>query len=141
MKSAIYVANTSAESITLTTQQPTATIPLGTTVRRFGCNLKLSGNGILADGEGYYSINSSVTATAATAGDYTVRVFADGVEIPGANQTVTATAASVISFNIPAILRLACCKSSSTVTLQISTTATLPVDVTVNNVAVVVEKI
>lgn len=141
MKSAIYVANTSANSITLTAQQPTATTPMGTTIRRFGCNLRLSGNGILVEGEGYYSINTSVTATAATAGDYTVKVFSDGVEIPGALQTVTAAAGSVIAFNIPAILRIACCKSASTITLQISTTAALPVTLTVNNVGVVVEKI
>lgn len=85
--------------------------------------------------------DASVTATAVTAGNYTVKLIADGVEIPGANQTVTAAADSVISFNIPAILRIACCKSSSNITLQISTTATLPVTITVNNGGVVVEKI
>lgn len=141
MKSAIYTANTSATAITLTAQQPTATIPLGTTVRRFGCNLRLSGVGILADGEGYYDIDASVTATATAAGNYTVKALVYGVEIPGANQTVTAAAGSVISFNIPAIFRLACCKSAATITLQISTDATLPADVTVNNVGVVIEKI
>lgn len=141
MKSAIYTANTSANNITLTAQQPTATIPVGTTVRRFGCNLRLSGTGILADGEGYYDIDASVTATAAAAGNYTIKALADGVEIPGATQTVTAAAGSVISFNIPAIVRLACCKSAATITLQVSTDATLSADVTVNNVGVVVEKI
>ena len=141
MKSAIYTANTSANVITLTAQQPTATIPTGTTVRRFGCNLRLSGTGILASGEGYYDINTSVTATATAAGNYTVKVLSDGVEIPGAMQTVTAAAGSVIAFNVPAIFRLACCKSAATITLQISTDATLPADVTVNNAAVVVEKI
>lgn len=141
MKSSIYTANTSANTITLTAQQPVATIPIGATVRRFGCNLRLSGNGILADGDGYYDINTSVTATAAAAGNYTIKALADGVEIPGASQTVTAAAGSVIAFNIPAIFRLACCKSAATITLQISTDATLPADVTVNNVGVVIEKI
>ena len=141
MKSAIYTANTSANAITLTTQQPSATIPLGTTVRRFGCTLKLSGTGILASGEGYYDIDSSVTATATIAGNYTVKVLADGVEIPGATQTVTSAAGSVISFNIPAIFRLACCKSTTTITLQISTDAVLPAALTVNNIGVVIEKI
>lgn len=132
---------TSATAITLTAQQPAATIQIGTTVRRFGCNLKLSGVGILADGEGYYDINASVTATATAAGNYTIKVLADGVEIPGALQTVTAAAGSVIAFNIPTIFRLACCKSAATITLQISTDATLPTNITVNNVGVVVEKI
>lgn len=141
MKSAIYTANTSAIAITLTAQQPAATIPLGTTVRRFGCNLRLSGTGILASGEGYYDINTNVTATATAAGNYTVKALADGVEIPGASQTVTAAAGSVIAFNTPSIFRLACCKSAATLTLQISTDATLPADITVNNVGMVVEKI
>ena len=141
MKSAIYTANTSASTITLTAQQPSSTIPIGTTIRRFGCNIKQNGSGISLQGEGYYDINSSVTVTAETAGDYTVKIFSDGVEIPGALQTVTAAAADVISFNIPALLRLSCCKSASTITLQISTTATLPMTVTVNNVGVVIEKI
>ena len=140
-KSAIYTANTSANTITLSATQPIATIPLGTTVRRFGCNTRLSGTGILIEGEGYYDVDASVTMTAVSAGNYTVKLFKDGVEVVGANQTVTAAASSVISFNIPALVRLSCCNSASTLTLQLSTTATLPVTVTVNNVGVVVEKI
>ena len=140
-KSAIYTANTSANTITLSAQQPTAIIPLGTTIRRFGCNTRLSGTGILIEGEGYYDVDASVTMTAVSAGNYTVKLFKDGVEVVGANQTVTAAASSVISFNIPALVRLSCCNSASTLTLQLSTTATLPVTVTVNNVGVVVEKI
>ena len=141
-KSAIYTANTSATDITLTAAQPTATLPLGTTIRRFGCNLQLSGNnGIITEGQGYYDIDSSVTLTAATAGDYTVTVYADGVAIPGATQSVTAVAGALISFNIPALVRLQCCNSSRTLTLVLSTTATLPATVTVNNTGIVVEKI
>ena len=141
MKSAIYTANTSASTITLTPQQPTASIPIGTTIRRFGCNIRQNGSGISLQGEGYYDINSSVTVTAATAGNYTIKLTADGVEIPGALQTVTSASGSVIAFNVPALLRVSCCKAASTITLQISTSATLPVTVTVNNVGVVVEKI
>ena len=140
-KSAIYTANTAASAITLSTAQPTSTIPLGTTIRRFGCNIKLNGTGILLDGEGYYNVNASVTLTPASTGDYTVRLLADGVEIPGANQTVSAASLSSITFNIPTIVRLLCCKSSSTLSLQVSATATLPATITVNNVGVTVTKI
>jgi hypothetical protein len=141
-KSAIYTANTTPTTITLTTAQPTAVLPLGTVVRRFGRNIQLSGNGILLDGEGYYDINASVTMTPTTAGNYTVSLFRDGVAIPGATQTVTATAAGTVTINIPAIVRLQCCDSSSTIQAVITTpTATLPATVTINNVGVTVEKL
>lgn len=140
-KSAIYTANTSANAISLTTAQPTASLPLGTVIRRFGCNAQLSGIGVLIEGQGYYDFDSSVTVTATTAGNYTLSLFKDGVAVPGATQTVTATAASIIVFNIPALIRLQCCSSSSTLTLVLSTNTTLPNTITVNNVAVVVKKI
>lgn len=140
-KSAIYTANTSPATITLTTAQPSATLPLGTVIRRFGCNVQLSGNGILLDGSGYYDVDASVTLTPVAAGDYTVALYRDGVAVPGATQTVTAVAAAAVNFNIPALVRLQCCDSSATLTLVLTTTATLPAEVTVNNVGVVVEKI
>lgn len=139
-KSAIYTANTSPATITLTTAQPTATLSLGTVIRRFGCNVQLSGNGILLDGQGYYDVDASVTITPVAAGNYTVSLFADGVVVPGATQTVTAAAAATVNFNIPALVRLQCCDSSATLTLVLSTAATLPATVTVNNVGVIVEK-
>lgn len=140
-KSAIYTANTSANTITLTTAQPTASIPLGTIIRRFGKNIHLSGNGILLNGEGYYDMDASVTLTPVTAGNYTITLFKDGVAVPGATQTVTAAAASSVTFNIPALVRLQCCSSSSTLTLVLSSTAAVSLVVTINNVGVVVEKI
>lgn len=140
-KSALYSANTSPTTLTLTAQQPTATLPLGTVNRRFGRNIQLSGNGILIDGEGYYDIDASVTVTPAAAGNYTVQLFENGVAVPAATQTVTAAAAASITFNIPALVRLQCCNSSASLTLVLSTTATLPATVVVNNVGVVVEKI
>lgn len=140
-KSAIYTANTSPSTITLTTAQPTSTLSLGTVIRRFGCNIQLSGNGILLDGQGYYDVDASVTLTPVAAGNYTISLLADGVAVPGANQTMTAGAGATVNFNIPALVRLQCCDSSATLTLVLSTTATLPATVTVNNVGVVVEKI
>lgn len=140
-KSAIYTANTSPVTLTLTAQQPSATLALGTTIRRFGRNIHLSGTGILLEGEGYYDVDASVTITPAAAGDYTVTLFKDGVAVPGATQTVTAAAASAITFNIPALVRNQCCDNSASLTLVLTTTATLPATVVINNVGVVVEKI
>lgn len=140
-KSAIYTANTPSVTVNLTAQQPSSVLPLGTTIRRFGRNIQLSGNGILLSGEGYYDVDASVTLTPAAAGNYTVSLFEDGVAVPGATQTVTAVANASITFNIPALVRLQCCDSSSTLTFVLTTTATLPVSVIVNNVGVVVKKI
>lgn len=140
-KSAIYTANTTPATLTLTTAQPIATLSLGTVIRRFGQNVQLSGNGILVGGAGYYDVDASVTLTPAAAGEYTVTLYQDGAAVPGATQTVTAAAAAAIAFNIPALVRLQCCNSSATLTLVLSTTAALPATVVANNVAVVVEKI
>ena len=140
-KSLLYVTNTSPVTLTLTAQQPSVTLELGTVRRRFGRNIQLSGNGILLEGEGYYKPDVTVTLTAATAGVYTVQLYQDGVAVPGAMQSVTAAADDVISFSFPSAARLQCCNSSSTLTLALTTTATLPATVTQNNVGVVVEKI
>lgn len=119
---------------------PEQSSKLGATVRRFGCNAVLSGNGILLKGQGYFDVDASVTFTPTAAGAYTVTLFKDGVAVPGATQTVTAAAAGTVSVNIPAIVRNQCCDSTSTLTLVI-TTATVPATVTIDNTAVVVTKI
>ena len=145
-KTAIYTASTSPVSITLTTAQPTSTLPLGTTVRRFGrlnCEniLELSGTGILSRDSGYYQVDASVVMTPSAAGDYTVALYQDGMPVQGASQTVTAAAAAVISFTIPAIVRNRCDCGASTLTLVVSTAAALPATIIVNNTGVTVEKI
>lgn len=141
-KSAIYTANQRPYPTTLTTAQPTAQLELGTVIRRFGCNAQLSGSGILLDGQGYYDVDTNVTITPEVAGDYTIALYEDGVAVPGAQQTVTVPAiGDAIAFNIPALVRLQCCNSSATLTLVLSTTATLPTTVTINNVGVLVEKV
>lgn len=82
-KSAIYTADPSSTVLTLSTAAGTA-IPLGTTIRRFGCNAVLSGNGVLLKGQGYFDVDASVTFTPTAAGAYTVTLFKDGVAVPGA---------------------------------------------------------
>ncbi len=145
-KAAIYTANTSPVTINLTAHQPTATLPIGTTVRRFGrtcCEniLELSGNGILARDSGYYDVDASVVITPAVAGVYTVTLFQDGQPVQGASQSVTATAGATIAFNIPAIVRTRCDCSASTLTLVLSKTGADAAAVVVNNTGIVIVKI
>lgn len=138
-KSAIYAADPSGTVLTLSTATGTV-IPLGTTVRRFGCNAVLSGNGVLLNGQGYFNVDASVTFTPTAAGTYTVTLFKDGVAVPGATQTITAAAAGTVPVNIPAIVRNQCCDSTSTLTIVV-TSATVPATVTIDNTAVVVTKL
>ena len=48
-KSAIYTANTSAQTVAVND-----VIPVGITSRRFGCNIRQDGNTITLLGQGYY---------------------------------------------------------------------------------------
>lgn len=138
-KSAIYAADPSGTVLTLSTATGTV-IPLGTTIRRFGCNAVLSGNGVLLNGQGYFNVDASVTFTPTAAGTYTVTLFKDGVAVPGATQTITAAAAGTVPVNIPAIVRNQCYDSTSTLTLVVAS-ATVPATVTIDNTAVVVTKL
>lgn len=142
-KSAIFTINNTAVDINLTEQSPSATLPLGNVVRRFGQNLQMSGNGINiydpCNNISYYDIDSSVTITTPTAGNYTVAIQVDGVTIN--QQVFTTVANATVSFNVPALTRLNQFSDTSIVTLVLTTTATLPVTVTLNNASLVVERI
>lgn len=136
-KSAIYTANTSPSALTVSATLPFATIPLGSTIRKFGCNLQQVGNGIVARGQGYYEINASVTVTPSVIGNVTVTAFRDGVAIPGA--TATASVAAVgdsVALPINTIVRNQCCDSAGTIVFALATQSA-----TINNIAVTVEKI
>lgn len=131
-KSLIYVAM----------QTPTAVavngiIPLGTIVRRYGCNCNLNGNGIAINGQGYYDVDVSVEAVPDAAGTVTVQLLKDGVAVPGATATATVAAvANTVTLAFPATVRLGCCSTGSVLTLLLTGAAS-----TVNNVAARVEKI
>lgn len=131
-KSLIYVAM----------QTPTAVavngiIPLGTIVRRYGCNCNLNGNGIAINGQGYYDVDVSVEAVPDATGTVTVQLLKDGVAVPGATAAATVAAvANTVTLAFPATVRLGCCSTGSVLTLLLTGAAS-----TVNNVAARVEKI
>lgn len=123
-------------------QTPTAVavngiIPLGTIVRRYGCNCNLNGNGITINGQGYYDVDVSVEAVPDAAGTVTVQLLKDGVAVPGATAAATVAAvANTVTLAFPATVRLGCCSTGSILTLLLTGAAS-----TVNNVAARVEKI
>lgn len=138
-KSAIYSALQTSSTVTVSDASG-ATLPLGATIRRFGCNLGMSGNGIIASGCGYYRVAANVTITPATAGTYTLGLLKDGMPVPGAMQVAAVAAGTPASLEVGALVRNQCCGETSTLTLSL-TAATTPATVTVDNVAVMAERI
>ena len=130
-KSLIQVANQSEQTVAAN-----SIINLGSTQRRYGCNLRLSGNGIEVNGEGYYKIDASVSVSPTSAGAVTVALYKNGVQIPGAIAYTTGTAGDPIALPIVATIRQnCCCDSADNLTLVLIEGAG-----TVNNVSLRVEK-
>jgi len=130
-KSAIYVANTGNQVLDVDSQ-----INPGSIVRRFGCNLDLTGNGIVISGTGYYDFDVSVTVTPTAAGVVTVTLYKDGVAIPGATASDYNTAGNPVNVSISTLIREFCCDSASVITFVLTGSAS-----TVNNIAIVAEKV
>lgn len=130
-KSAIYTVNALAPTVAAG-----AVVPLGSTTRRFGCNVRQDGNTITLCGAGYYLINVSATLTPSDAGTVSLTTQKDGVAIIGATGAQTAAANGTVNIGITAIVRNGCGCDSSQLSLLLGGTAA-----TMNNLAVTVEKL
>ena len=130
-KSALYAAM----------QTPTAVavdgvIPLGSLIRRYGCDVALNGNAVNITGAGYYDVDASITVSPAAAGTVTITLYKDGVAVPGATASETAAANGTVDLSIPALVRQVCCAAGSALTLVLTGAAA-----TVNNVALRVQRV
>ena len=104
-KSLIQVANQSSQTVA-----NNSIISLGSVLRRFGCNCKLTGNAIEVSGAGYYTIDCAVTVEPTSAGSVSVALFNNGVQITGAIATgSTTTAGNPVTLPITATIRQGCC--------------------------------
>ena len=133
-KSAIYTANTTAQNVAVN-----GLINPGTVIRRYGCNIHMSGNSINIAGTGYYDIDASFTLAPTAAGNVTVTVYKNGVAIPGATATAsTSTANNPVNLSISSLVReyCPCADDISNLTFVLSGTAAA-----ISNVAIVVEKL
>ena len=131
-KSAIYTTNTTAPTIAVD-----GIIPVGTTTRRYGCNIRQDGNAITLCGQGYYLVNVSATVTPTSAGTVSVTAQKDGVDIVGATGSETVAAVSnAANISITAIVRNACGCDSSILSFILGGVAAV-----VDNLAVTVEKL
>jgi hypothetical protein len=106
-KSAIYTANAVASTVAVGD-----IIPLGSTSRRYGCNLRQDGNGITATGAGYYLVMMSATVAPTAAGAVTITGQKDGVAIIGATATSTAAAGAATDLAFSTVVRNIGCDSS-----------------------------
>ena len=108
-KSLIQVANQSNQTVAAN-----SIISLGATQRRYGCNLRLSGNGIEVNGEGYYTIDADVSVAPTAIGNVTVALYNNGVQIPGAiAYGAVSTANNPTTLSINATVRQGCCCDSA----------------------------
>ena len=122
-------------------QTPTAVavdgvIPLGSLIRRYGCDVTLNGNAVNITGAGYYDVDASVSVALAAAGTVTATLFKDGVAVPGATASASGAAGAPVVLAFPALVRQACCASGAALTLVLTGAAA-----TVNNVAMRVQRI
>lgn len=122
-------------------QTPTAVaidgvIPLGSLIRRYGCDISLNGNAVNLTGTGYYDVDASITVAPTAAGTVTATLVKDGVAIPGATASAAAAAGAPTVLSFPALVRQACCAAGSALTLVLTGAAA-----TVNNVALRVQRI
>ena len=130
-KSLIQVANQSQQNVA-----SNSIISLGSVQRRYGCNLRLSGNGIEVDGQGYYTIDGTVSVSPTAAGAVTVALYNNGVQIPGAIAYGTGATGEPLTLPLVGTIRQGCCcDSADNITLVLIEGAGV-----VNNVSLRVEK-
>lgn len=126
-KSAIYTAMQTPTAVAVN-----GVIPLGSLIRRYGCDISLNGNAVNIVGKGYYDVDVSITAAPSAAGTVTATLIKDGAT---ASATASAAGDSVV-LAFPALVRQACCASGSALSLVLTGAAS-----TVNNVAMRVQRI
>lgn len=131
-KSLIQTANQSSQVVAVN-----SVIAPGTVIRRYGCNCRLSGNGIEIDGAGYYEVDATVTVVPDAIGAVSVALYKDGVQVPGAIATgAVSTQGNAVTLPIITTLRKGCeCDGASNITLVLTAGAS-----TVTNVSVRIVK-
>ena len=108
-KSLIQVVNTTSQTLVAN-----STIGLGTATRRYGCNCRLNGDAIEVNGEGYFTVDATVTVEPTAAGTVSVALYSDGALIPGSLSTGSvSTAGNPITLPIVATIRRGCCCASA----------------------------
>lgn len=131
-RSLIQVSNQSSQTV-----ENNSIISLGSVLRRYGCNCRLSGNAIEVNGEGYYKVDANVSIAPTASGAVTVALYNNGAQVPGAiAYGSVSTANNPVTLPIETTIRQGCCcDSADNLTLVLITGAGV-----VSNVSMRVEK-
>ena len=113
-------------------------VPLSTITRRRGQVLTNNSDSIVLNRPGYYKVNATLTFTAPEAGDVTVKIQKNNVDLSGmtASTTITTATTEIRSLAISGIVRVTCSEGFASLTLVNSGVA-----ITTSNVEVDVEYI
>ena len=131
-KSLIQTANPSTQAVAVNN-----IISLGSVQRRYGCNLRLSGNAIEMGGEGYFAVDVVATLAPNAIGSATIALYVDGAPVPGA--TATGSVAAIgdsVTLPIATTLRRMCCEDVDNITVVLTAGAS-----SVTNISVRIEKL
>lgn len=96
-------------------------IPLGSVIRRYGCNCRLNGNSVEVEGAGYYEIEGTATLQPTEIGNVSIALYENGVVIPGS--TVTGSVSAVdnsVTLPIVSTIRESCCSNPSQITVVLT---------------------
>ena len=108
-KSLIQTTNQTSQNVDVN-----GIISLGSVLRRYGCNCRLSGNAIEVAGEGYYKVDASVSVEPTAEGNVTVALFNNGVQVQGAiAYSSVSTASNPVTLPIVSTIRQGCCCDSA----------------------------
>ena len=107
-KSALYTAMQTPTEVAVN-----GVIPLGSLIRRYGCDITLNGNAANIVGKGYYDVDASITVAPTAAGTVTATLYKDGVAVPGATASAAGAAGAPVVLAFPALVRQACCAAST----------------------------
>lgn len=115
-KSLIQLYNESTQAVT-----EGNVINFGSVLRRYGCNLRLSGGAVEADGCGYYEADVVATVEPVAVGNVTVALFENNVQIPGAIASgYVGEASAPITLPIVTTIRKGCnCDGASQIVLKL----------------------
>lgn len=131
-KSVIYTAMTTPTNLVIGD-----TLPVGSTIRRFGSNIRQDGDSIVTTGRGYFKITVSAIVEPAGAGTVTLELNKDGVPVVGARASETVAATDTLaSLSIVAVVRNMCECDSAVLSLVLKDGNTA-----LNDLAIVIEKI
>ena len=84
-------------------------IGLGSTSRRFGCNIRQSGDAIECAGCGYYTVTASVVVAPDAIGVVSVQMQQNGTPVSGAvSSAAVSTADNPVTLTIVSSIRLSC---------------------------------